>query len=176
MAPVAPVVEGHRGPVTHGVVEDGQGRQRRQVGEGPDPGRRRKSQAPQSIATTRIAEVDAGHGKVQCRLLVGRQIQIGQVEIVGSDEVADLLGTVDRRRRDLDAPGAQRPFVALESLAPGFALRRVPRHLGGDLAQRLRSFVAQQDEDQVCQTFEPVHHRRQRRRPRSPHRRPVALS
>ena len=67
--------------------------------------------------------------------------------------------------RDLDAAVAQGPLVALERLAPRFAFGGIPGYLGGDLAQGLRPLVAQQHEHQVRQPLEPVHHRRQRRRP-----------
>ena len=70
MTRVAAVVEGHRRPPAHCVVEHRQGRQRGEVGERLHPRRGRQAQAPQRIATTRIAEVDPGYGKVQGRLLV----------------------------------------------------------------------------------------------------------
>ena len=108
--------------------------------------------------------MDPGHGEVQGRLLVRRQVEVGQVVVLGPDDVADLLGAVDGHRRDLDAAVAQGPLVALEGLAPRLALGRVPGHLGRDLAQRLGPLVAQQHEHQVGQPLEPVHHGRERRR------------
>ncbi len=130
MTRVAAVVEGHRRPPAHCVVEHRQGGQRGEVGERLHPRRGRQAQAPQRIAATRIAEVDPGYGKVQRRLLVGCEIEIGQVEVVGSDEIPDLLASVDGQRADLDAAVAQGPLVALERLAPRFAFgrdTRVPR-------------------------------------------------
>ena len=65
--------------------------------------------------------MDPGDGEVQGRLLVRRQVEVGQVVVLGTDDVPDLLGTVDGHRRHLDAAVAQ--ACACPARRPGDAPR-----------------------------------------------------
>ena len=60
-------------------------------GDRADVAQAGRAQLQQRISTTRIAEVDAGDGEVERDLLVGFEIEVGQVEGLALDPVPVLL-------------------------------------------------------------------------------------
>lgn len=141
-------------------MESRERRQGGQLGNGLRAGRGGQPQAPQRVAATRVTEVNAGHCEVQRRLLVGFELEVAQVEVLGADHVTDLVPALDRDRRDLDSTTAERALVAFEGLATRLAFRGVTGDRACDLAKGPRPPLAQ-EQDQVRETLQPVHHVRQ---------------
>ena len=82
---LAPVGEFRRGVRAHRLEELDQRRRRHHRRDRPDVTQAGRAQLQQRIAATRIAQVDAGDGEVERDLLVGLEIQVGQVERLAVD-------------------------------------------------------------------------------------------
>ena len=135
---LAPVGERRRGARAHRLEQlDERGRRHhgRDRADVAQPGR---AQLQQRIPTTRIAEVDAGDGEVERDLLVGFEVEVGQVERVAVDPVPVLLVPGQPLRQDRDALVAQQPLVPLEGLAAGRVLGGIARDLVRDGVERQR--------------------------------------
>ncbi len=100
--------------------------------------------------------MDAGDGEVERDLLVGFEIQVGQVERLAVNQVAVLLVAGQPLRQDRDALVTQEPLVPLEGLAAGRVLARVARDLVRDGVEGQRLLRVQQHEHEVGDAFEPV--------------------
>ena len=109
--------------------------------------------------------MDAGDGEVERNLLVGLEIQVGQVERLALDQVPVLLVSRQPLRQDRDALVAQQPLVALEGLASCRVLSRVAGHLVRDGVEGQRLVGVEQHQDQVSDAFEPVELRGRLHRP-----------
>ena len=122
----------------------------------PRPGR---AQLQQRISTTRIAQVDAGDGEVERDLLVGFEIEVGQVERLTVDQVPVLLVAGQPLGQDRDALVTQQPLVPLEGLAARRVLVRVARDLVRDGVEGQRLLACQQHQHEVGDAFEPIEFR-----------------
>ena len=167
---LTPVREGDLGVGADCVEERDQRRRRHQGGHRlhlADPGR---PQLQQGMSTTRIAEMDAGDGEVQRHLLIGQEAEVGQVEGLGVDAVAELLLAADRLGGHRDPLLAEQPLVALKRLAAGVVGGRVAGDLTGDLVEGQRAPGVEEHQNQVGQALQAVGlgHRRQRRAPVKP--------
>ena len=100
--------------------------------------------------------MDAGDGEVERDLLVGLEVEVGQVERVAVDLVAVLLVAGQPLRQDRDALVAQQSLVPLERLAAGRVLHRVARDLVRDGVERQRLGGVEEHEHQIRDAFEPV--------------------
>ncbi len=140
----------------HRLEQLDEGRRRDEGRNGADITQSSRAQLEQRIATTRIAEVDAGDGEVERDLLVGIEVQVGQVERLAIDSISVLLVAGQALRQHRDSLVAQQALVPLEGLAAGGVLDGVARNLvrDGVEGQGLRRF--QQHEHEVGDAFEPV--------------------
>ena len=125
-------------------------------GDGPHVAQPRRAQLHQRITTTRIAQVDAGDGEVQRDLLVGFEIQVGQVERVTVDQVPVLLVARQALGEHRDALVAQQALVPLEGLAAGGVLIGVAGDLVRDGVERQRLARVEQHQDQVGDALQPI--------------------
>ena len=133
-----PVGERRRGVRAHGLEELDERGRRHQGRDGADVAQPGRAQLQQRIPTTRIAQVDAGDGEVERDLLVGFEVEVGQVERLAIDLVPVLLVARQPLGEDRDALVAQQPLVPLEGLAAGRVLGRVARDLVRDGVERQR--------------------------------------
>ncbi len=151
-----PVREGRRGAGTDRLEQLDEGGRRDERRDGPDVAEPRRAQLQQRISATRIAEVDAGDGEVERDLLVGFEIEVGQVERLALDPVPVLLGARQPFGEDGDALVTQQPLVPLEGLAACRVLGRVARDVVRDGVERQRLLRLEQDEDEVGDALEPI--------------------
>ncbi len=122
----------------------------------PDVAEPCRAQLQQRVPATRIAEVDAGDGEVERDLLVGFEIEVGQVERLAFDPVPVLLGARQPLGEDGDALVTQEPLVPLEGLAARRVLGGVPRDIVRDGVEGQRLLRLEQDEDEVGDALEPI--------------------
>ena len=125
--------------------------------DGPDVAEAGRAQLQQRISTTRIAEVDAGDGEVERDLLVGFEIEVGQVERLAIDPVPVLFGARQPFGEDGDAFVAQ--AGACPARRPGGAPSARPGSPGPGARWRRASAGCcglQQDEDEVGDALEPI--------------------
>ncbi len=109
--------------------------------------------------------MDAGDGEVQRNLLVGLEIQVGQVERLTVDLIAVLLVTGKALGEHGDPLVAQEALVALEGLAPRRVLRGVAGDLVRDGVERQGLPGVEQHQDEVRDAFQPVELRGRLHRP-----------
>ncbi len=133
--------------------ERGRGHQGR---DRPDVAQPRCTQLQQRIATTRIAQVDAGDGEVERNLLVGFEVKVGQVERLAVNPVPVLLVAGQALREHGDALVTQQPLVPLEGLAASGVLRGVARHLVRDGVEGEGLARVEQHEHQIGDALEPI--------------------
>ena len=135
---LAAVGEGGDGPGADRLEQLDQRRRGDHGGDGADVAEAGRAQLEQRIPTTRIAEVDAGDGEVERDLLVGLEIQVGQVERVAVDAVPVLLVARQPLGQHRDALVAQQSLVPLEGLTTGRVLGGVAGNLVRDRVERHR--------------------------------------
>ncbi len=109
--------------------------------------------------------MDAGDGEVERDLLVGLEIQVGQVERVAVDAVPVLLVARQPLGQDRDALVAQQSLVPLEGLATGCMLGGVAGNLVSDRVERQRLARFEEHEHQVGDALQPVELRGRLHRP-----------
>ena len=109
--------------------------------------------------------MDAGDGEVERNLLVGLEIQVGQVEGLALDAVPVLLVSRQALRQDRDALVAQEALVPLEGLASRRVLPGVAGHLVRNRVEGQRLAGVEQHQDQIRDAFEPVELRGRLHRP-----------
>ncbi len=152
----AAVRERRRRMCAHRFEELDERCRRHQRRDGTDVAEAGCAKLQQRIAATRIAEVDAGDGEVQRDLLVGFEVEVGQIERVTIDPVPELLDPRQPLREHGDALVAQQALVPLEGLAARRVLRRVARDLVRDGVERQGLRGVQQDEDEIGDALEPI--------------------
>ena len=156
LAGLAAVREGRRGTDAHGLEQLDEGRRGDHGGDRADVTQTGRSQFQQRIPAARVAQVDAGDGKVERDLLVRFEFEVGQVEGVAVDQVPVLLVAGQPFGAHRDALVAQEPLVALEGLAAGRVLRRVARDLVRDGVEGEGLFGLEQHQDEVRDALEPI--------------------
>ena len=109
--------------------------------------------------------MDAGDGEVERDLLVGLEIQVGQVERLAVDPVPVLLVARQPLGQDRDALVAQQPLVPLEGLAPRRVLGGVAGDLVRDGVERQRLARVEQHQHQIGDALQPVELRGRLHRP-----------
>jgi len=100
--------------------------------------------------------VHAGDGKVEGYLLIGRQVQVRQVERVAVDQVPVLFVARQADRSDRDALVAQESLVAFEGLPARRMFGGIARHLQRDRVERQRLIRVEKDQDEIRHAFESV--------------------
>ncbi len=156
LAGLAPVGEGRRGPDADGLEQLDEGRRGDHGGDRADVTQTSRPQFQEGIAPTRVAQVDAGDGKVERDLLVRFEVEVGQVERIAIDQVPVLLVAGKAFGPHRDALVAQEPLVALEGLAAGRVLHRVTRDLVRDGVEREGLLGLEQHQDEVGDALEPI--------------------
>ena len=109
--------------------------------------------------------MDAGDGELERDLLVGFEVEVGQVERLAIDLIPVLLVAGQALGQDRDALVAQQPLVPLEGLASGRVLRRIAGDLVCDGVERQRLARVEQHEHQIGDALQPVELRRGLHRP-----------
>ena len=100
--------------------------------------------------------MDAGDGEVERDLLVGFEIEVGQVERLAVDLVPVLLVPGQPLREDGDALVAQQPLVPLEGLAAGGVLGGIAGDLVRDGVEGQRLAGVEQHEHQIGDALQPI--------------------
>ena len=144
------------GPRPHRFEELDERRRRHHRRDGAHVAEACRAQLQQRIPPTRIAEVDAGDGEVESDLLVGLEVQFGQIERLAVDLIPVLLVARQPLREDGDPLVAQQPLVSLEGLTPRRVLSRVPRDLMRDGVERQGLLSVEEHEHEVRDAFQPV--------------------
>ena len=107
----------------------------------------------------------AGDGEMEGDLLVGLEVELGQVERFTVDLVPVLLVARQPLRQDGDALVPQQSLVPLEGLAARRMLRGVPRDLVRDGVEREGLWGVEQHEHEIRDAFQPVELRGRLHRP-----------
>ena len=109
--------------------------------------------------------MDAGDGELERDLLVGFEVQIGQVERFAVDEIPVLLVARQPLGQHGDALVAQQALVPLEGLAPRRVLGGVAGDLVRDRVERQRLARLQEHQHQIRDALQPVELRGRLHRP-----------
>ena len=125
------VGEGGHGLGAHRFEKVDEGAWCRQRGDGTGLAQTGRAQLQKSVPPTRIVEVHAGDGKVEGYLLIGREVQVRQVERVAVDQVPVLFLARQADRSDRDALVAQESLVPFEGLPAGRVLGGIARAPAG---------------------------------------------
>ena len=125
-------------------------------GDRADVAQTGRAQLQQRITTARIAQVDAGDGEVERDLLVGFEVEVGQVERLAVDLVPVLLVAGQALGEDRDALVAQQPLVPLEGLAAGRVLGRVAGDLVRDGVERQGLLRVEQHQHEIGDALQPI--------------------
>ena len=161
----APVVEGHLSVGTQALEERHQRPWRIQRGHRSRFRQPGGAQLQERVPTTRIAEVHAGDGEVEGDLLGRVEMEVGKIEGLGMDAVAELLLALDGLGGHWDPFVAKNPLVTFECLPAGPVIGGIAGHLVGEGIEGERPVRSQEHQHQVGETFETIGlgHRQQRR-------------
>ena len=150
------VREGGHGLGAHGFEEVDEGAWCLQRGDGTGFAQTGGAQLQKSVPPTRIVEVHAGDGKVEGYLLIGREVQVRQVEGVAVDQVPVLFLAGQADRSDRDALVAQEALVAFEGLPARRMFGGIAGHLQRDRVERKRLIGVEKHQDEIRHAFESV--------------------